>query len=161
LAKGLHLISNSFVSDGGGRWIFGLAPDLMIRPDGSISPMHADATTDGFEYQHRKSLLFAYWGGVYIPKNIGVDPLTGKWIGYGYPGSGGSQNRVVQEPSFGLTQTIWRDPKYGAVQAAVQYSYVSRDLWSAAAGQPGNAHSHMIFVDLRYALPGSASKVEK
>jgi hypothetical protein len=161
VAKNLHVISNNFISDGGGRWIFGLAPDLIVRPNGSLSPVHANSTVDGLEYQFKKSLLFAYWGGVYIPKNIAVDPATNKWIGYGYPGSAAGQNRTIQEPSFGLTQTFWKDPKFGALQTILQYSYVSRDPWSVATGQPGNAHAHMIYADLRYVLPGSAPRVEK
>ena len=159
--KHFHLITNNFVSDGGGRWIFGLAPDLIVRPNGSLSPIHADSTTDGVEFQFKKSLLFAYWGGVCIPKNIAVDPATSKWIGYGYPGSANGQNRIIQEPSFGLTQTFWKDPKFGALQTILQYSYVSRDPWFVATGQPGNAHANMIFADLRYVLPGSAPRVEK
>lgn len=161
VARNLHVISNNFVSDGGGRWIFGLAPDLIVRPNGSLSPVHANSTVDGLEYQFKKSLLFAYWGGVDIPKNIALDPATNKWIGYGYPGSASGQNRIIQEPSFGLTQTFWKDAKFGALQTILQYSYVSRDPWSVATGQPGNAHAHMIFADLRYVLPGSAPRVEK
>jgi hypothetical protein len=161
VAKNLHVISNNFISDGGGRWIFGLAPDLIVRPNGSLSPVHANSTVDGLEYQFKKSFLFAYWGGVYIPRNIALDPATNKWIGYGYPGAPSGQNRIVQEPSFGLTQTFWKDPKFGALQTILQYSYVSRDPWSVATGQPGNAHAHMIFADLRYVLPGSAPRVEK
>ncbi|MBZ5590882.1 MAG: hypothetical protein LAP39_01500 [Acidobacteriia bacterium] len=160
LVKNFRLISNNFVSDGGGRWIFGLAPDLIVRPDGSLSPVHANSTTDGFECQFKKLLLYAYWGGVYIPKNIAMDPATNKWIGYGYPGSGAGQNRVIQEPSFGSTQTFWKDPKFGALQMILQYSYVTRDPWFVATGQPSNAHAHMIFADLRYVLPGSAPRVE-
>jgi hypothetical protein len=139
VAKNLHVISNNFISDGGGRWIFGLAPDLIVRPNGSLSPVHANSTVDG----------------------LALDPATNKWIGYGYPGSPSGQNRIVQEPSFGLTQTFWKDAKFGALQTILQYSYVSRDPWSVATGQPGNAHAHMIFADLRYVLPGSAPRVEK
>jgi hypothetical protein len=161
LVKGFHLISNNFVSDGGGRWIFGLAPDLIVRPDGSLSPVHANATVDGIEYQFKKSLFYGYWGGVYIRKNVALEPATGKWIGYGYPGSGSGQNRLIQEPCFGLTQTFWKNPKFGALQTIIQYSYASRDPWFVPTDQPASAHVHMIFADLRYVLPGSAPRVEK
>jgi hypothetical protein len=161
LAKKLHVVSNNFLSAGGGRWIFGLAPDLIVRCDGSLSPVHANSTLNGFEYQFKKSLLYAYWGAVYIRSNTVWDPAAKNWIGYGYPGSGNGQNRLIQEPSFGLTQTFWKDPKYGALQMMLQYSYVSRDPWFVGAGQPAKAHAHMVFTDLRYVLPGSAPRVEK
>src|ERR1017187_10696738 len=50
LVKNFHPIVNTFLSDGGGRYLFGQAPDPIIRPDGSPSPVHASSTTDGFEY---------------------------------------------------------------------------------------------------------------
>jgi hypothetical protein len=163
LFKGFHLVSNNFVSDGGGRWIFGQAPDLIIRADGSISPIHSGSTVDGFEIQAKNTLLYAYWGGVYIRKNYVVDPAAAKlaYVGYGYPGSGNSNNRIVQEPTFGLTQTFWRDPKWGAIQLMLQYSYVTRSPWALAAGSPSNAHANIIYANLRYQLPGSAPTMGK
>ena len=46
--KGLRFLTNNYWSDGGGRYIFGLAPDLILRGDGSISPVHAGSTVTGF-----------------------------------------------------------------------------------------------------------------
>ncbi len=37
-----------------------------------------------------------------------------------------------------------------------QYSYVVRNPWSFANGQPEDAHLNMVFFNLRYTLPGSA-----
>jgi len=48
LTKNFRIFSNNYYSDGGGRWIFGLAPDLIARPDGSLSPLHSGSTVDGF-----------------------------------------------------------------------------------------------------------------
>jgi hypothetical protein len=82
-------------------------------------------------------------------------------IGYGYTGSPNSQNRSIHEPTFGLTQTFWRDPRYGALQLMLQYSYVLRYPWYVASGAPKDAHASMVFLNLRYLLPGSAPRIEK
>jgi len=155
LAKGFRVVSNNYFSDGGGRWIFGLAPDVVVRPDGSLSALHASSTLDGFELQIKKTLFYTYYGGTFIGKNAVVD-ATGKYVGYGYPGSPNSQNKNIHEPTFGLTQTFWRDPKYGALQLMLQYSYLLRNPWDVAPGAPSNAHASMVFLNLRYLLPGSA-----
>ena len=48
--KGFRLITNNFWSDGGGRYIFGQAPDLVANANGSITPLHSSSTVSGFEY---------------------------------------------------------------------------------------------------------------
>jgi hypothetical protein len=158
--KNFRLISNNFYGDGVGRYIFGQAPDLVIRGNGSLSLVHSYSTVQGVEAQVAKgTLLDAYYGGVYIQKNVIIDPLTGKQVGYGFVGSGLTANRSVQEITGGLTQTIWRDPRYGGLQFIFQYSYVTRHPWSVPVGQPPGAHSNMVFLDLRYLFPGTAPKV--
>ena len=156
--KGFHLISNNYWSDGGGRYIFGLAPDVIVRPDGSLSPVHAESTVDGFEFNFKKTLLFGYYGGTFIRRDFAVDTSGAKpvLVGYGYPGSSSAQNRAIHEATFGWIQTFWKDPKYGALALITQYSYLTRDPWALATGAPSNASTNMIFLDLRYTLPGSA-----
>jgi hypothetical protein len=162
LFKNFHIVSNNFFSDGGGRYIFGQAPDLIVRADGSLSAVHAGSTVDGFEYQFGPALLYAYYGGLYTRKNYDIDPATGKPVGWGYPGSGATQNRIIQEPSFGLTQTFFKDPKYGALQLILQYSYLTRNPFVVpSTASASNAHTNMIFADLRYVLPGSAPTMGK
>lgn len=156
LFKGCRLLTNNYWSDGGGRWIFGQAPDLIVRSDGSLSAVHAGSTVSGIEFTKKNTLLYGYYGGAYIARNVTTDAATGKFVGYGYPGSPNSQNRSIQEGTFGFTQTFWKDAKYGALSLMGQYSYVLRDPWVASAGQPKNAKTNMIFFNLRYALPGSA-----
>ena len=60
----------------------------------------------------------------------------------------------MQEATFGITQTFWKDPKYGALQFMTQYSYLIRKPWFVAPGGLPDAHTNMIFVNLRYLLPG-------
>ena len=160
LFKGFHLISNNYISDGGGRYIFGQAPDLVVRGDGSLSLIHSYSTIQGFEAQAAKNtLLYAYYGGVYIGRNVIIDPATGKPVGYGFAGSGTGANRNEQEITGGLTQTFWRDPKYGGLQFMFQYSYQLRHPWSLPAGTPNDVHTNAVFLNLRYVLPGAAPKV--
>jgi hypothetical protein len=159
LFKGFHLISNNFYGDGGGRYIFGQAPDLVLRGDGSISLIHSFSGVEGIEAQaNPNTLLFAYYGGAYIQKNVIVDPATNKFVGYGFPGSSTSNNRAVQEATFGLNQTFWKDPKYGALALILQYSYLIRSPWVPPATGPTTASSNLFWIDLRYVLPGSAPK---
>jgi len=78
------------------------------------------------------------------------------FIGYGYPKSANSQNRTIQEATFGFNQTFWKNPNYGALSFIFQYSYLFRDPWYVAAGAPRDAHNSLVFLDLRYTLPGQA-----
>ena len=157
LVKNFHLIVNTFLSDGGGRYLFGQAPDLIVRADGSPSPLHADSTTDGFEYTAGKTLFFAYYGADYIGRDVAIDTANkNALVGYGYSKSANSQNRTIQEGTFGFNQTFWKNPNYGALSFIFQYSYLFRNPWYVAAGSPRDTHNNLVFLDLRYTLPGQA-----
>jgi hypothetical protein len=155
LFKGFRVLSNNFWSDGGGRYIFGQAPDLIAHADGSISLIHADSTVTGFEYTNKNTLLYAYYGGLYVGRNVAID-TNGNPVGYGYRGSPAGQNRAVQQATLGFNQTLWKDAKYGALNFMGQYSYLTRNPWAVATGQPKEANLNMVFFNLRYTLPGSA-----
>ena len=71
--KGFRLLTHNFWSDGGGRYIFGQAPDLIARADGSISLIHASSTVSGFEYTNKKTMIYAYYGGLYVGRNVAID----------------------------------------------------------------------------------------
>ena len=176
LVKGLRIVTNNFWSDGGGRYIFGQAPDLIARADGSPSLIHTGSTVSGFEYTNKNTIIYAYYGGTYISRNFALVPVTTTSsdippvtvtkitpFGYGYTGSSSGQNRAIQEPTFGLAQTFWRDPKYGALTFMFQYSYLTRSPWyvnyATVPTPPSNAHLNMVFFNLRYTLPGSAPTI--
>ena len=152
VAKNFRLIATGFYSSGGGRFIVGLAPDLVVGPDGSISPVHSMAGIAGFEYAPTsKSQFFAYYGGTYFDKNYTV-VSPGNYLGFGFPGST-SANRQYQEPNFGYYYTLWRNPQYGALQIIGEYAYLTRAPWYVAPETPSTAHAHMIFGSLRFTLP--------
>jgi hypothetical protein len=162
LFKNFHLIANSFASRGGGRYIFGLGPDFVVQPDGTPSLVNADSGIGGFEYQATRSTMFyGYYGGAYFGRNFSVIPATTPggaptYVGYGYPvetSSSSSQNRAIQEGTFGIIQNFWKNPRYGALQLITQYSYLTRAPWFVAPGSPKNAHLSQAYADIRYVLP--------
>lgn len=160
LFKNFRLITNNFWSDGGGRWIFGLAPDLVVRGDGSLSLVHSGSTVSGMEFTHGKEQYAFYYGGVYIQRNSVIDPANGRLVGYGFSGSPNTQNRTIQQLTFDWNRTFWKDAKYGALNLMTQYSYLLRTPWFVAPGAPRNAHFSMVFLNLRYSLPGAAPTVK-
>ena len=153
--RNFRLIGSGFYSDGGGRWIFGLGPDLIIKPNGDPSLVHSSSTVAGFEYQASpKDLFDSYYGGAYIQKNTAIDG-NGQLVGYGFDTSPSNHNKSVQEFTFGYTRTFWRDPNYGGLQFTTQYSYLVRHPWSVGIDQPGSAHTNIVYLNLRYLFPGA------
>ena len=154
--KNFRLISTNFFSDGDGRYLFGQAPDVIVRADGSLSAVKADGTIDGFEARVKNTLFYAYYGGIYIGRNTAIDTgATTAKIGYGYTGSANSQNRSINELTFGFNQTMWANPRYGAINVMGQYEYLMRDPWFVAAGAPKATHDSTIYFNIRYTLPGA------
>jgi hypothetical protein len=155
VVKHFRLITTNFWTDGDGRYLFGQAPDVIVRSNGSLSPVHAGGTVDGFEATLKNTLLFAYYGGIIVERDVALDANGKTLIGYGYKGSANSQNRAIQEGTFGFNQTIWKNPRYGAVSVIGQYEYATRDPWAVATGAPRATHDNTIYMDIRYSLPGS------
>ena len=106
LVKNFRLVANGFYSDGGGRYILGLAPDAVFHPvnapgstctnvattsgtppvttfsgvgcDVAISLVHSGSGIVGFETQVTpKTMFYGYYGGVYAQRNFFAD-TTGK-----------------------------------------------------------------------------------
>jgi hypothetical protein len=155
--KGFRLISTNFWGDGEGRYLFGQAPDVVVNATGNFNLLHAGGTVDGFEARAGKILLFGYYGGIYIDKDVVID-ANGKPVGYGYTGSANSQNKAIQEITFGFNQTMWASPRYGAINLIGQYEYLTRNPWYIALGAPDQTHDNTIYFDIRYTLPGSMPK---
>ncbi len=161
LAKNLHLIANTFFGSGNGRYIFAQAPDVVIRANGTIAPLHSYSTVDGFEANlNKNTLLYGYYGGIYIDRDQILDSTAAGntlanpvYVGYGYKGSPNSQNRTIQEGTIGIIRTFWKNPNYGALSLITQYSYLTRNPWYVGAGAPSTTHSNMYWVDARYTLP--------
>jgi hypothetical protein len=166
LLKGFRLIANTFYGEGGGRYIGGLGPDVVVKPDGTLSPVHSGSGVGGFEWQvtHR-FLVDSYYSGAYFARDFGLlastatqapkcDGVSGfTCVGFGFPGSANTNNRAIQEGTVGFTQTLWESPQHGKLQFITQTSYIVRSPWSVASGSPKNAHAVVEYIDLRYVLP--------
>ena len=159
LVKNLRVVTNNFWGDGTGRYLFGAAPNFIVRADGSPSLVHAASTVSGFEATIKSFQPYIYYGGVYVGRNSAFDANGTARIGYGYTGSPNSQNRSIQEITLGWTHTLWRDGKYGALQWMGQYAYFFRNPWYVAPNSPKNAHETALWFNLRYVLPGSAPTI--
>jgi len=166
LLKGFRLIANTFYGEGGGRYIGGLGPDLVVKPNGTISPIHSGSGIGGFEWQVTKRFLIdSYYSGAYFERDFGLlastatpapkcDGVSGfNCVGFGFPGSANTNDRAIQEGTFGFTQTLWESPQHGKLQFITQTSYIVRSPWAVASGSPKNAHAVVEYIDLRYVLP--------
>ena len=105
LVKNFRLITTGFYSYAGGRYIASTAgPDVIVRPDGTLSGIRAGSGIGGIEYQpNPKTVIYAYYSGAYFGRNTDAivttvnTPATGAVTGtctvttpsgYGfYPGS--------------------------------------------------------------------------
>jgi hypothetical protein len=161
-----HAIANGFYSDGGGRYVGGLGPNVVVRPidlggghfNADVSLVRSYSGLAGFEYQLcPETIVSAYYGGAYFERNAFQDPSSSMiikpFIGFGGPGSPTAANRYVWETTFDIVQTFWEDPTYGSVQLAGQLSYMERHPWFIALGAPGYAHVIMGFADVRFLFP--------
>jgi hypothetical protein len=160
LVKNFRIIGTGYWSSGGGRYIASTGgPDVIIKPDGTLSGVHSGSFIGGFEYQvNPKTMFYGYYSGAYFGKdvnavtNTATPPVT-TYTGYGQPGSSNSADRFLYEPTIGIIQTFWRNPSYGDLKLITQYSYVSRAPWVVGSTAPGTAHNSMVYIDLRYDLP--------
>lgn len=162
LFKGFHLISTAYWSDGGGRYIGGTGPGFVVLQRGAVtSPfnaalIHSGSGIGGFEWKlDNRSTVSGYVSSAYFQRRYALDPSvkTATYVGYGFPGSANSNNRIISEASVASTSTLWQNKVYGALQVVTQTSYVVRAPWYVASGQPKNAHVFMEFMNLRYVIP--------
>jgi len=162
----LLLLGNAFWSDGGAHYLVATGPQLVVRPnpsgtDLSLSMVHAGAGSVGLEWIASEKHAFAvYYGADYYGRNFFSDTTntahSGTIIGFGGPGSPNTNNRAIQQATFNWLQTFWKNPRYGALQSYVQYSYLTRAPWFVAPDSPKNAHLSMVYLGFRYVLPSTS-----
>ena len=153
LTPRLSVLLNTFGGSGGGRYIFGLGPDLVVKPNGAPSPVTSGSGLTGLEFQMTSAnLLYGYYGGAYFQRAFAAD-AAGVFSGYGFSGSGANDNRAIQEGTIGFIHKLWNEKQYGTIQINTQASYLTRSPWSVGAGQPKNAHATQIYLGLRYVAP--------
>lgn len=149
VAKGVFLIANGFTGKGGGRYIFGLAPDVIVNNDGSLTTVKSSSTVDGLEIHAGKVWIYGYYSGLWIDRTITSDGKSG----FGITGAAGA-NHKIQEYTFGINPTFWRDKdQKTSLGLITQYSYLKRTPWSVPTNAPADANTSMFYADVRFTLP--------
>ena len=156
VAKRFRVFANTFYSRGAGRYLVGLGPDVIIKGDGSPSPVGASSVLAGVEYQAaRRTAVQGYRGTAHFDRNVAIDPATGSEVGFGYTGSPSNHNREITQGTVGLSHSFWRDPKLGSLTVMAQFSHLFREPWYTVAGAPARADLNMFYLKIRYSLPGA------
>ncbi len=83
LFKNFRLIENAFYSDGGGRYIFGLGPDLGVITSNDDFAIYARASCTRLRElgvssgrPRKSSMWYAYYGGAYYGRDATIDPSS-------------------------------------------------------------------------------------
>lgn len=153
VVKGVRLVLDGFASDGAGRYIGGLAPDVIVKASGSISPIHSYSWVSGFEIAPSKITgLYVYYSGLYAQKNTTLNSDGTCCVGFGYPGANTNADRLIEEATTGYSRVFWKYENIGSMQWGVQYAYAWLYPWVAGKG-PNSAHASVLFGQVRYNLP--------
>jgi hypothetical protein len=173
---GVHIL----VGTGVGRYGTSTLPDTTVHPDGTLATIKADQGLFSLELHPSKKLdLFGYAGGEYAQRTAYLNltgPNAGKLTGYapitanntgcgtelpptgatGYnpavPANCTGATRAVIEGTAGFTYRFYNSPKYGKLQYAMQYSYLTRNAWTGVGGAPKGTNN-MVFTSMRYYIP--------
>ncbi len=162
--------------DGVGRYGSSGLPDVTLRPDGQIAPLHAFSalSTAVFHASPRMDLYFNYGGDYvgrrYFAAGTGTDgygspfikdsgcgielaPGTSPQVGYQptAPANCGSPTKDVQEFTLGYWYDFYKGPK-GRVRQGLQYSYFERYGWSGVGGVP-KGNDNLFETSFRYYMP--------
>lgn len=172
---GIHFLGG----DGVGRYSSAQLSDVTARPDGTLVPIRGGSALGTLEFYPRKSLdIYTNFGDEYAFRTAYVN-AAGAGVGYGSPlfnnsgcgtealpggvgtpGGTGTCNgdiRNIYEATVGFWQRPYQGTK-GRIQWGIQYSYLSKSAWSAAAppstvGIGAKAIDNMVFTSFRYYLP--------
>ena len=141
-AKTVHILASTFISNGGGRYMIGLAPDLIVNADGSTTLVGSTSTLAGVEAQVTPAaMLFGYYGAVRIDREVGSD--NGKPIGYGIDGSTAA-NHTIDETTAGVNYSCFRSPQRGALQVIAHHPRDAHALVGAGRHAGVGARPHAL-----------------
>jgi hypothetical protein len=173
---GLHALGGS----GMGRYGTGGLADTTARANGTLDLIRSYQGLATLEWHGPKLDVYFNAGAEYAGRAADFDPVSGKVVGYGAPafansgcftetgpGAGGflpgglasctADTRVLIEGTAGFWYRIYDGAKEkanrGRVQFGTQYSYVTRNAWSGAAGAEPHGIDNMVFTSFRYYLP--------
>jgi len=153
LVKSVRLVIDGFASAGGGRYIGGLAPDVVVTQSGNILPIHSYSWVGGFELAPNKATgLYFYYSALYAQRNSVLNSDGTCCVGFGFPGANNVADRLIGQLTAGYSRVLWKYENVGSVQWGVQYAYQWLQPWVAGSG-PSFAKQNMVFSQLRYNLP--------
>ena len=143
--KGLHLIATTFFSNGGGRYIGGLAPDFIVNADGSIALVRLEVgdrrggTAGAAEHAGLRLLRHHPHRSGDRARRRQVDRLRHRRRHRRQP--------TIDETTIGVSQTFFREPRYGATAADRRSAgYRHADAVVGAGGRAGlRAHAHGLY----------------
>jgi len=172
---GLH----AFGGSGVGRYGTSGLADASVHANGTLDLIKTYQGLTTLEWHGPKIDIYLNAGAEYASRTADFDPITGKTVGYGarnfnnagcytetVPGAGGffpgglsgctADTRVLIEGTAGFWFKLYDGSKdkvnRGRVQWGPQLSYVDRNAWSGAGGEPHGLDS-MLFTSFRYYLP--------
>jgi hypothetical protein len=163
--KKIDLVFQGLTGSGIGRYGAGAGPDVTLRPDGSIVPIHALQALGGAEFHPAPKLdLYAYFGDEYYGRAAYIDS-AGKGVGYGSPLNDNSgchvevpksapcdaQNRNLWQAQPGFWYRFYKGTG-GTMQLGVSYSYTHRATWVGMGIEPIGIENTVI-TSFRYYLP--------
>ena len=169
LPKKVDVIFEGMGGPGIGRYGAANGPDVTIRPDGKIIPLHALHALAGVETHFLPKLdWYVYGGDEYFGRDPFVNPTGAlKPAGYGSPlvnntncgvqvlpaggAACGAQNRNAWDASTGFWYRIYKGP-YGTFQYGMQYAYLYRGTWSGVSGAPKGL-DNVFDTSFRFYLP--------
>jgi hypothetical protein len=166
----LHVLGG----DGVGRYGTTTLPDVTVRPNGTLAPVHAAQGLVTLEFHPVPKLdIYGYGGGEYAAR-AWYRNAAGAAVGYGSPlfnnsgcntevlptnqntppapASCTGDTRNILEGTVGFWYRFYKGPK-GTLQFGTQYSYVVRNTWSGAASLSPQGTDNMIFTSFRYYIP--------
>ncbi|MBN9588047.1 MAG: hypothetical protein J0G99_03475 [Alphaproteobacteria bacterium] len=154
----LDLQATAMTGQGIGRYGTSQLPDVTLRPDGTLTPIHEDMLQAGVTLHASPYLdLYVYGGqeeeGAHY-FNVGTAHLGLGNPGYNVAGcfyEGGSCSPNLRAASQ-ITGGFWwklYNGKFGSFRYGMQYSYTHLTAFAGAGGKPQTDDS-MIFTSLRY-----------
>jgi hypothetical protein len=122
--------------------------------------VHSGSGFGGLEFQaSAKTQIGAYYGGIYYQRNAFTDISVPTLPVIGFGGITASAavnaaaNKSIQQGSLIISQTLWKNPQFGALVLLNDASYSTRAPWFHPATAPKNAHMFMDHLVLRYVIP--------
>lgn len=168
----VDFIAQGLYGNGVARYTDSSNVDVIIRPDGTVSPVRSASGLMGIEtHPTPKFDWYVYYGQEYLGRNAGsMADLTGalKQYGYGNPTlnlagcyapessfSCSANFKNLNEVTTGFYYRMYKGA-YGTLQYGAQYSYNHKGTWVGVNGAnpvSPKANESMILTNLRYYIP--------